>query len=285
MKTNKIKPIKKLMIFTIITVMIASLFAIPTFAVVNNVVWDAVSGNITPITVSPETASTTVNTDGYYCISIDADDITSAMNNMIGEFGAGIDFNILGRVANNLTLYKNGFVRLYYFDGGWIDYENYYDNGNDSYYTTLSYNGGTDLYEIGCPSRRGLTKYDLNDTIIKIDIIIPQYPVGNGLGNEQADAFWNNVVYSVYQYSNVTPDPDPEEPDDPTPPADGEEQGIFAVWSKITQWIVEGLASVSNAFYANGKLTLLGTLCIIPLALGLAFLLIGIIQKFLHLRG
>ena len=283
MKKTKIKPIKKIMIFTIITVMIASLFALPTFAVVSNVAWDDVSGTIPPINVSAESTSSTVNTDGYYCISIDADDIKSAIVAMIGQFGTGIDFNIFGRVANNSALYQNGFVRLYYFDGGWVDYQNDYDNGNDTYYLKLSHNGGTDMTEISCPYQRGLQSYDLNNTIIKIDIIIPEYPVGNGLGSDQADAFWNNVVYSVYQYSNATTDP--EEPTNPTPPAEGEEQGIFAVWSKITQWIVQGLASVSNAFYADGKLTLLGTLCIIPLALGLAFLLIGIIQKFLRLRG
>lgn len=275
---KKTKPIKKIMIFTIITVMIASLFAVPAFA---DVQWDAVSGNLTPITLNPMSLADSVYTEGYYCISVDVDDIKSAVFSM-SEFGTDFAFHIFGFVANNLALYNNGYVRIYHFDGGWTDYRNYFDNGNDSYYTAIGYDTDLEQVVIKCPEARGYYQWKMDD-LLKIDIIIPEYPVLNALGNSQADAFWNNVVYSVYQYSNATPDP--EEPTDPTPPADGAGQGIFEVWREITTWIINGLAQVSNAFYLNGKLTLLGYLCIIPLGIGVALLLISIVQKFLHLRG
>lgn len=265
MKTNKIKPIKKLMIFTIITVMIASLFAVPTFAFT----MQAPNGTFTlPSSLSQETDliggyavlfnfSTLVNELSSYA----GGDTTASVNifNTQSGFRCFVATRPIGLDLGLLTYEEC--TRIEYSAGA--DVIRFYNNSSSAFRTMFT---DENAYQIIL----------LMDTMTKTD------------WESTIDGFMDSATYSVATIvSETTPDPnpDPEEPDNPTPPADGEEQGIFAVWSKITQWIVQGLASVSNAFFANGKLTLLGTLCIIPLALGLAFLLIGIIQKFLRLRG
>ena len=60
---------------------------------------------------------------------------------------------------------------------------------------------------------------------------------------------------------------------------------ITSVWSEIMTWITTSLASVQTVFYAEGALTFLGVLAVISVAIGVAFLVIGVIQNFLHLRG
>lgn len=50
-------------------------------------------------------------------------------------------------------------------------------------------------------------------------------------------------------------------------------------------WITESLASVQTVFYSGTELTFLGILAVISVAIGVAFLMIGVIQNFLHLRG
>lgn len=60
---------------------------------------------------------------------------------------------------------------------------------------------------------------------------------------------------------------------------------ITGVWSEIMTWITTSLASVQTVFYAEGALTFLGVLAVIGVAIGVVFLIIGVIQNFLHLRG
>lgn len=62
---------------------------------------------------------------------------------------------------------------------------------------------------------------------------------------------------------------------------------ITGVWTEIMTWITTSLASVQTVFYnsSSGDLTFLGTLAVISVAIGVGFLLIGVIQNFLHLRG
>lgn len=62
-------------------------------------------------------------------------------------------------------------------------------------------------------------------------------------------------------------------------------EAVFAVFSAIAEWFVEVLPVISTLFYANGALTLLGVLGIAGLAISVVFLLIGVIQNFLHFRG
>ena len=60
---------------------------------------------------------------------------------------------------------------------------------------------------------------------------------------------------------------------------------ITTVWTEVMTWITTSLASVQEVFYADNALTFLGVLAVISVAIGIAFLLIGVIQNFLHLRG
>lgn len=62
---------------------------------------------------------------------------------------------------------------------------------------------------------------------------------------------------------------------------------ITNAWTEVMEWILTSLADVQVVFYDtdNGVLTFLGTLAVISVAVGIAFLLIGVIQNFLHLRG
>lgn len=60
---------------------------------------------------------------------------------------------------------------------------------------------------------------------------------------------------------------------------------ITTVWTEIMTWITTSLASVQTVFYADNSLTFLGVLAVISVAIGVAFLVIGVIQNFLKLRG
>lgn len=57
------------------------------------------------------------------------------------------------------------------------------------------------------------------------------------------------------------------------------------VWTSVFAWVTGSLTLATSAFFADGELTLLGALAIMVLSIGLAWLLVGIIQKFLRLRG
>lgn len=61
---------------------------------------------------------------------------------------------------------------------------------------------------------------------------------------------------------------------------------IFAVFTIIGEWIVETIPTFFELFYvAETGLTLLGTLAVVSLGIGIVFLLIGIIQRFLKFRA
>ncbi len=60
---------------------------------------------------------------------------------------------------------------------------------------------------------------------------------------------------------------------------------ITGVWTEVMEWIVTSIASVQSVFYAEGALTFMGVLAVISVAIGIAFLVIGVIQNFLRLRG
>lgn len=58
------------------------------------------------------------------------------------------------------------------------------------------------------------------------------------------------------------------------------------VFDAVGTWIASAVESVTPMFYASeGGLTFLGTLAVVGLAFSVMFLIIGIIQNFLHLRG
>ena len=68
-------------------------------------------------------------------------------------------------------------------------------------------------------------------------------------------------------------------------------EAITSVWTDVMEWITTSLGSVQDVFYTPGvsggagSLTFLGTLAVISVAIGIAFLVIGVIQNFLRLRG
>ena len=57
---------------------------------------------------------------------------------------------------------------------------------------------------------------------------------------------------------------------------------IFDVFSSISDWIVSAVADVTPMFWdAQSGLTFMGTLALLGLGVGIVFLIIGIVQKFL----
>lgn len=61
---------------------------------------------------------------------------------------------------------------------------------------------------------------------------------------------------------------------------------ITDVFDGIFSWIMEAIQSVIGVFWASeGGLTFLGVLCLIALGISIFFLVMGLIQSFLHLRS
>lgn len=60
---------------------------------------------------------------------------------------------------------------------------------------------------------------------------------------------------------------------------------LVSVWTDIMTWIVSALSSVNAVFYGVDGLTFIGTLAVISVAIGLSFLLIAVISRFLSLRS
>lgn len=63
-------------------------------------------------------------------------------------------------------------------------------------------------------------------------------------------------------------------------------KSITGVFSEIGTWISEAINDLLPMFYtAESGLTFLGTLAVCGLAFSVVFLLISLIQNFLHFRG
>lgn len=61
---------------------------------------------------------------------------------------------------------------------------------------------------------------------------------------------------------------------------------ITGVFTAISNWIVETIPNIVAVFYnSTDGLTFLGTLSVIALGISVFFLLMGLIQNFLHFRG
>lgn len=66
---------------------------------------------------------------------------------------------------------------------------------------------------------------------------------------------------------------------------------LTAVFDAVMTWIITAVQSVISVFYVTptndgaGGLTFLGVLALVALAISIFFLLVGLIQNFLHLRG
>lgn len=60
---------------------------------------------------------------------------------------------------------------------------------------------------------------------------------------------------------------------------------VTGVFTAIGSWITTTIPTLTELFYAEGNLTFLGVLAVCGLAFSVVFLLIGIIQRFLHFGG
>ena len=61
---------------------------------------------------------------------------------------------------------------------------------------------------------------------------------------------------------------------------------ITGVFTAVMEWIMTAITTVIGVFWTAGEgLTFLGVLALIALAISIFFLLVGLIQNFLHLRG
>ena len=67
---------------------------------------------------------------------------------------------------------------------------------------------------------------------------------------------------------------------------------VFSVFSKFAEWIKTAIPTLISLFYTapatdggTGSLTFLGILAVCGLAMSVVFLLIGVIQRFLHFAG
>lgn len=257
---KKTKPIKKIMIFAIITVMIVSLFAVPTFAVDGAPTLEELFP--TPIMTQPNQYGD-ASLDGAVVVVItrqELDGYQGASNTVLLQPLAGTcDIFLRGTRFYNVISFEYVSSQVYSITC-LVDPE-YGDVDVETIYTDDAANWG-------------------------IEFVFTSYPPTADITNADVINFWA-LPSTKYTLTPSLTEPDtPDTPDTPTDtPSEGDASGIFAVWTAITDWVIDGLASVTNAFYYNGELTLLGYLCIIPLALGVGLLLISIIQKFLRLRG
>ena len=62
---------------------------------------------------------------------------------------------------------------------------------------------------------------------------------------------------------------------------------ITGVFTAIADWIAETIPSITEIFFesSSGQLTFMGVLAVIALGISIFFLLMGLVQNFLHFRG
>lgn len=62
---------------------------------------------------------------------------------------------------------------------------------------------------------------------------------------------------------------------------------IFAIFGDVGDWIVEMLGSITSLFWnaTDNSLTFLGVLSLVSLGISVIFLMIRVVQNFLHFRG
>lgn len=60
---------------------------------------------------------------------------------------------------------------------------------------------------------------------------------------------------------------------------------ILEVFSSIATWISDAVTSLIPIFWTSEGLTFMGVLAVAGLSISVIFLIIGVIQNFLHFRG
>lgn len=66
-------------------------------------------------------------------------------------------------------------------------------------------------------------------------------------------------------------------------------EGVLSIWESVIGFFTDNFSSIQGMFWneagtGDGHLTFLGILCVINVAVGVFFLIMGVIQNFLHLR-
>lgn len=124
-------------------------------------------------------------------------------------------------------------------------------------------------------------------------VIYVTYVLGDGVSIEYDGSRGDNLsnfVMTIYSDTEITVIPDSNnvftaEVVNNGGGGNATVSSITGVFSNISAFVVSSLASVQGVFFLEGDLTLLGTLAVIGLSVALAFLIIGVIQRFLKLRG
>lgn len=62
-------------------------------------------------------------------------------------------------------------------------------------------------------------------------------------------------------------------------------ESILEVFESVGTWIASAVQNLIPMFYGTDGLTFLGVLAVTGLAFSVSFLIIGLIQNFLHFRG
>ena len=60
---------------------------------------------------------------------------------------------------------------------------------------------------------------------------------------------------------------------------------VLDVFTTISTWLIGALQSVVDLFWLNGELTFFGVLAVAALGISIFFLLIRVVQNFLHFRS
>ena len=59
---------------------------------------------------------------------------------------------------------------------------------------------------------------------------------------------------------------------------------LFAIFNAVIQWLVGAMETVMTMFYADNKFTTLGAITLVSLAIGICFLVVGVIRAFIRFR-
>ncbi len=142
-----------------------------------------------------------------------------------------------------------------------------------------------------------LGRIDINhDYIFYVEIPVPgeEYPL-----DAYREGFWGHSDYKtiefdgyvwvsldVYKWMKENTVSGTFSQEIPSEPSEAPITNITNIWAGIMEWLTETLSGTTGLFYdpKNG-LTLIGTLSVIGISIGIVFLIIGMIQNFLHLRG
>lgn len=60
---------------------------------------------------------------------------------------------------------------------------------------------------------------------------------------------------------------------------------MLSIFTAIGQWISGAAANLTSMFFVDNSLTFVGTLCVAALSMAVAFLIIGLISRFLRFRA